>query len=676
MPTVAWTSASLLYAGATRVYVRQYWADEWELIANLEPLEMRWALYPDIPTAQLRFDYGRYIARNGNTVQTIAKVNWLGWYVRIEADCEDGTLLWVGFIDEATDNQGGLVPVSSNPADGNIPTGRIDLVAYAMPAALKHERILTSQWWDGSGKRTSGCGLTFNKTKNRTPTKPSGQPTHLFYAGDDGVEWTSQDVVDYLLEHHCPRKPDGSNGIPFALVGGTLLPDWPLGELASDGQTVWALLERLIERRNFVTASYLYDETENEVQFKLHSMSHITADLGDGKTLVANDSLLDVILDLDQSTTATVTRSATQQYHQVVVRGAKRSSIVTLRCDSQGLLKDWTTDEETAWLTGASDHPDYDTWDEKEKRIENDRVRDGLRNVFSRFKLYSDDWLLNGGIGNVFRRDDGFKHYSFPPEFEIITSLPIDPDGDYSGDNIETEDPAATINSGLTADPIFCHKDFLHENLLTLPYFNVQVEQPEPQKLSFISSGVSQLHFDSAAIYLQNDIVEYDRVNYRSFRATVSVQEDRYAEGVVPETVSGTLDQVRRIVIYTPGTERCDYMCPQTIVQLNEAGTAGTVSLGGLVNDNRDRLRWQAELHALWYLIPRAILTIQSARPSATPAVGQLLTTLNATREHAATINTIVSEITLRIPLTENGEPGAPQYTLKTADYSDLQLPF
>jgi hypothetical protein len=209
-----------------------------------------------------------------------------------------------------------------------------------------------------------------------------------------------------------------------------------------------------------------------------------------------------------------------------------------------------------------------------------------------------------------------------------------------------------------------------------LPDFAVQIDIAGPQKVNINLQGVSQMHIaDGEAIPLRTDHFEVRDYKWEDIIATLCIQEDRYATGLSPATVTETVDQVRRLVIYTPGGERQDWLAKDTIVDIDGSFTAVRSTVSAFLNNQSDRLRWQANLHALWYLVPRAILTIQSARPSAVPAVGQLLTTLNATREHAATINTIVSEITLRIPIAENGDPGPPTYTLRTADYSDLHLP-
>jgi hypothetical protein len=52
-----------------------------------------------MPVAQLEMDYGLVLPHGTATWATQSPINLGGWYVRVEVDCQDGTLVWVGFID-------------------------------------------------------------------------------------------------------------------------------------------------------------------------------------------------------------------------------------------------------------------------------------------------------------------------------------------------------------------------------------------------------------------------------------------------------------------------------------------------------------------------------------------------------------------------------------------------
>lgn len=687
MPSVVWNETSLAFAGVTHVYVRQYWSDAWSEIVNMHATEVRWTLYPEIPSANLAFFYGPYLPSNGTSFSTVSRTNWLGYYVKIVVECEDGNLLWVGFIDSQTDTQGGIV--------GGIASGKLDLVAYGMAAVLQYERVINSRWWDGTAVRTSGSGLTFNKQstnsdepgKNRTATIPSGTGSHAFSAETTAVEWTAQDIVTYLLKYHSPTHPDGSPSIPFTATNSTLLPDWNIGEIATDGYTVWELLERLIDKRNFLTASYLYDEGTNTNVLQFHSMSHINASLGAGKTLLANSSLLTIACHADNATTAIVQATATQNYQRVLVRGARRTTICTLRANNDGLDKAWTTGEKDAFNAGASAESTYAALQDTEKRLANERIRETLQHVFRRFKLYSDDWSLTSQ-GQVFRADDdATRHYAFPHELKILPEVPWHPNGDYDGNKLATNHADAIKNSGLWAKPfIVIHRyevfgDFIP--LDALPDFHVEVRMFDDRNIEFVTQGVSQMHLATGvAVPTAVDIVERRQYDYTYIQATLAIQEDRYAEATNASfaSVNPLIDQVRTILVYTPGSERLDRAQNGAIVGITADANYDKVTIANgtptqFVNDGRDRLRWLAELYALWYGVARSVLTINSARPSATPFVGQMVTTLNAGTAQAATINSIISEITLSLPLVENGIATPPSYTLRTTAYELTELP-
>src|SRR3990167_5922035 len=131
--SVNWGTSSLTYAGTQRVYVRQRWADAWTYQGNIWCEECTWSLLPAMPVASLRLDYGTVLPHGSTTWVQQAKLSIGGWYAKIEFDCADGVLAWVGFLDETADLQGGRT--------GSVVAGQQRWIAYGMPQVLASELI-------------------------------------------------------------------------------------------------------------------------------------------------------------------------------------------------------------------------------------------------------------------------------------------------------------------------------------------------------------------------------------------------------------------------------------------------------------------------------------------------------------------------------------------------------
>jgi hypothetical protein len=68
-----------------------------------------------------------------------------------------------------------------------------------------------------------------------------------------------------------------------------------------------------------------------------------------------------------------------------------------------------------------------------------------------------------------------------------------------------------------------------------------------------------------------------------------------------------------------------------------------------------------------WYGTTRKVLRLVSARPSATPLVGQMVTTVNVDTAHASTVNTVVSEIAVQMRRGLDLPVAVAEYSLTTA---------
>jgi hypothetical protein len=91
------------------VYTKQRWADAWVLDNAVDVLTVTWNAAPNIPTATLRYRYGRVVEQGALVESTRTKRNWLGHYVKLVVTCADGQRVWHGFIDDIADEQTGIV---------------------------------------------------------------------------------------------------------------------------------------------------------------------------------------------------------------------------------------------------------------------------------------------------------------------------------------------------------------------------------------------------------------------------------------------------------------------------------------------------------------------------------------------------------------------------------------
>lgn len=690
MPAINFESLSA-FTGPTRVYTRQFWADAWVLVDNLWPNELSWTLLPDPPTASFRSDYGPIVSQNDNGWRIIPKLNVLGWYVKVEVDCPDGTVVWVGFIDDVVDFQGGIqasVVDRVGTTHTNVPFGRYDITAYAMTQALAYETIYKAYWWDGSAKRESGAAIPFNANgkPNRTNTVPAGETSHLFSAASNAAYWSSRDIVAYLIAQHPPKKQSGAVGIPFDLINGSILPNWDQPVIDTDRVNVWELLEQLIDRRLFLAASVGYNGTTNTNELRIHSLSPTSATLGGGRTLSANTDLLTIACVNSAHTSAVVRASATSSFQRVVARGAKRTSTATLKIND-GIYKAWDSTQATEYSEAASLEADYATADSNERRRMNANVRAQAEydDVFRHLILKdTDDYTLSGNF--VFQTDDTTpaRHYAWPKSIEILPQLALLSGVDYSSTNITSG--LDLSKAGANRLPLIAmkvpnstgtkRKDVTRIGLLGWLFgqdadaaYSVDVlldDDGRGIRLNVVNApqyAIGGPEFDA----LDVDSVVDTRWDIATTEATVTLLDDRFAEGKVESAGIATADQVRTIVVDVGPGWRRDWVVKDTTVDIKHDSTLRRNTNGGFIRDDSAILASFATLAGLWFLVPRNLLTVSGSRPSAVPAVGQLVTTLNAGTGHAVSINTIVSQIVLRLPMGENGPAPNPEFQLQTA---------
>lgn len=691
MAFVDWYGSSLNYLGAQRVYVRQRWADAWSYQGNIWCTDASWSLLPAMPTTAFELHYGKVLPHGSHTWVEQAKLNLGGWYIRVEFPCEDGTLLWVGFVDEIADSQGGASTVA---------TGTQTFIAYAMPQVLASEVITSTRWWDqrNSVARASGSAITFNQggKPNRTPTIKAGETTHIFQARDRRLDtapskpdfWSSRDIAQYLIKHAMPKDQAGAEKIKWRLDGASLIPNWDKPTIETEGRPVLSILEDLVNPSRLLQLSTTLDEstTPNTVVLTVNSLSSVALSLPNGETFAANSNPLEISTTAAHDTQILTQRSETATVNQVVVKGGLRESCGTYIIGTLSVfVEGWSSTDATQYEDAASGITGYSGLSDSDKKLANERKRakPGMKDVYRTFDLNSNGLFINTTGGFVFSENDDSRYYPYWGSVQVVPQLPLKLNVDYSGSEVFTG--AAYDVSKDVADyrqpyvlfkrPSSSPAKYIQAEKMANkrhdPLFSVAVGiENDGQSLTLDVNGAEQ-HAIAHGVFTPLDVdtttAQLGSWEYYDTQLTLSLQEDRYAEAKYPADDSlPTRDVIRRKVFYAGPAYQLVTVLDETIVDVEDDGTEITSS-GGLLIDDRDKLESLAMIAASWWLIPRQVLRLNSKRPSAVAAVGQLLTYANAGTPQAVTINTVVSEIRLSSQRGENDGLADVSYSLTTA---------
>lgn len=693
MAYVDWYGSALNYAGAQRVYVRQRWADSWSYQPNIWCTDASWSLLPAMPTAAFELHYGKVLPHGSHTWGIQSKLNLGGWYVRVEFDCEDGTLLWVGFIDEQADSQGGYSTVA---------TGTQTFVAYSMAQVLASEVITSTRWWDqrNSVARDSGSAITFNPggKPNRTPTIKAGETTHIFQARDRRLNtapskpdfWSSRDIAQYLMKHAMPTDQAGAERIKWRLDNASLIPNWDRPTIDTEGRPVLSILEDIVNPSRLLQLSTTLDEstTPATVVLSVNSLSSTTLSLPNGESFAANSNPLTISTAAAHDTQILTQRSETAIVNQVVVKGGLRETTGTWKiAPTTGNLfvHGFDSTMEAAYESAASGITGYSGLSDSDKKLANERQRakPGMKDVYRTFDLFQGYSFANDTGGYVFETDAAEKYYPYWGAVQIMPQLPLKLNVDYSGSEIATG--AAYDISKDVADyrppyvlfkrPSSSPEKYIQAEKMANkrhdPLFSIAVGiENDGQSLTLDVNGAEQhaaAHGQFTALAVDTTTTQLGSWDYRDAQLTLSLQEDRYAEARYPaDDDLPTRDVIRRKVFYAGPAYKLVTVIDQTIVDVEDDGTEITTS-GGLLQDDRDKLESLAMIAASWWLVPRQVLRLNSKRPSATPAVGMMLVQVNPGTSQAMAIGTVVSEIRISSQRGEGDSLADTSYSLTTA---------
>lgn len=659
-----------------RVYTRAAWADSWTERPDIACVQCVWNAAPDRSSATLVRDYGRTLTPGGIATSDLTALSLEGAFVLIEWDNdESGINYWLGVIDGRADAPDG-------PTDGTIPaSGRQSFTAYGMERLLQVAPVLDTVWDDSGVSTRSGGATAFNAggKPNRSASVITDE-TYVFDFDPTAAEfWSTQDIINHLLFYHLPTNDRGVASIPWTLANASIVPDWDAPEVETEGLTIWEILNRLLDSRLLLGWAVGFDNTSlNVAPFSLAAASIA---LG-GETFAANGTQHTLTYSSDPMSEGEISIDRSDMCDQVIVRGAQRVSVCTVRVAEGDLEAGWTTALEDDYNDGASNDVSYASWDLYRQREANDTVRRGppLEDVFS-LLLWPDAWGWtvdnDGSAENVFDPDSGTDPYvPYRGAVELLPSLPFKQGGDYAGAISSVYEhaqgdfrkPLVMVSiEGFAGEIVDVTR--IGQGLKIVPEtgetidYTVSVET-DPDRLGLrlrVHGGPQHAIAGSDFTALTAD--EFGTANWDILTtiATVALTDDRYCEAIQPATPS-TADVVRRRVFHVGDAYQQIYIVPGTVVEVGIDNDERT-SDGGYLRDDTDKLGYLAELLEAYHTNPRNSLTLRTHRRTGQMNVGDMIDTANGT-----SIEAVVTRIQIDAPLGDGRQaPQATQTFIATA---------
>lgn len=707
--------------GIQRVYIKQTWAGGWLPLPESHCTEAAWCVSPTMPTATLVYDYGG-VKNAGSPVYVIqTKLDILGWYVKVEMECEAASyMLWYGVVGHVEDHHYGIIPVNGVA----LASGQQTLHCYGLEKLLDGDSIADSFIdVDNEAGEWVNLPITFNEggRPNRNDRLfVGGFANYVFEGRSIGTSatlrptaqyWNTLYIINYLLGCKSPVESFRTRNwrIPFTLFQlNALVPVMDRPVVHQEGQTVLSILNRLLDRRRLrgfyvrvdVNVAGLGTDFVRLIPV-LFNAEDIDTGIDDTDFIVGNEHPINLVYDYNENTTAIVRKSNVAKYDRIIVRGARRTSTCTMWVDTDYLQPAWTTTEEVAYETGASDEANYATWDllEQQKRNAEVRAHESLSAVYSWFKI-PDGWA--GDVGDiasetlthhVFIKDDGFAAPQYIHAVTCEPYLPLYEHVDYAGDEIAdgtAEAPKHKIyRQPLVAFYMPTDLRWVAGNAIatlaeasgdaddegTNVRWSASVRPQQDSRVIEVRVSGEQQHVIAATDFTpldeDRDLGDYDYAD-QGMVCTICLQENRYAEGQYPADGTGdsaNIDVRVGHIIYAGDAYRQDYVVPSTVVDIDDAGALVTTT-GGYVRDDTDSLSAAARIAYEWWKQERVVITLVTTQITTYIPLGCLIETVGdwtvADNEHYETVNTVVTEVRIEWPKLEENHIAAPTMTIVT----------
>lgn len=612
-------------------YVKQRWTDPWIMVPFLDCLMAEERAAPGIGSARFRYHYG-WIKREGYPYYAgFYPLNIGGWYigvgVSVIAGFERSQVLWVGVADYEHHAPHGTTGWLQGPQEIN---------AFALEHLFDRIQIRGAYTENGYVERA----LRFNVRDGRGLTVKGNRsaergPAGAYVFGQAGEEWSSQDILEYLLAYYAPA------GMMFTLGGALNVLRNVKEQWDFNGQTVFQAINALVDRNRGLGWRLRTWNGEGVINLDVFTGLQEPISVG-AYTVPANAEQMVVSFDgrIDGQPEIVVNRLAT--YERLEVRGGSVYSTFSLSFADETLTEGWTESLETAYKGGSTAE------DAGAEDHDAERSTDKFKSVYQDFKVPDDwDWEAGDGEGGdkypvvpvvlddgtVVQTTKGVYYtpgHTFERELCIRANDPelveeADPRFQTAFVVVKQSEPGVDEDpeDEIEPDPVVTWHYVDKLSAIELTPASVRVEDKglvirvEP-RLNHIAA---KNHFNSDS----NAESEYD---YRDYIATVQVETD--ARLVIRATLPGMpqTETGRTKVIEYPGAVYWQIL-PGTVLDITD-GELVRAENWRVERDDTPTLRAVAALAAAWYLVPRSNLAFQKMGVGLAHPVGQLIRGLAA----------------------------------------------
>lgn len=711
------------YPVQVRVWTKANWLDEWAEDTGLQVNSVTWEVAPRIGTAQLYFRYGIGKLYDSQVFETLARKEIDRHFVKIQLLTDHPTVAgatlakyWYGIVEITRD-------VIEGSAD--VPRGRQTILAYGLEHLLYQNPVRSSVYYKDSVTRLgdSLAGLTFNENGVANMIDDEGGANRFTadLSADETDYWSTKDIVRYLCEFHSIPDPTVHIGeqiathstikIALQLDRSDVLPTWDRPVLESHGRTLGQLFNALMPRHRLLGwYTEISDVDPTTLRIVPYTFAGYDLTIVPGQTIPANPNEKTITVHESAQTQLHVEWDRSGQYDQVIVEGAKRRSVFTMTAHvgTGTLEKGWTDELEVEYEKAASEaagYPASSEVDERRRRNADSRGRDRLRSVFSRFKL-PDDWDFMAGYGMLqvpvfpvdvpYGDEDNFNSgvYVYRPHLSLLPTLPLIAGKEYFHFETEPDTEPEDLGLGNLGEELppfaiiqvpqddskwaYLHKvGMTADTPNTIPEanrrwsarirVNSRIREPafhvdvtgQPQHV------IASQDFDGLAE--DRDLGDLD---WRNMLATVAVEEDRRVYGAYPhiEQVE-SIDHVRVLRIDAGDQFRLDFMPYRTCLGISARGTPIFTTGPQWLNDDRAALYRVAKLAYEWYGTERRALRMVTKKITNGIDIGDLITSVSTGPEtsHELPINTVVTQVAIEFPMTDQARPAVAQMSFSTA---------
>ncbi len=465
---------------AVKVYVKERWADAWDIEPDLYCDSVVFTANPDMATAHFTWRYGRLIPPGKTTWVTVAPYDGLRNFVKVVIEdpdhdraaddpSEPPPIVWHGILEQDSGQQKGILAA---PAGQRHKAGTQRLVAYGLDLMLARHVLRSSAVDYGNGiEGVVGRAAPFNAAANagapdqgETGNRSAdlGDKLTYLFASElaEARLWSSYDIARYLLAYQPPPNQVDDVVIPWDLdsatfLGGTL-PSFDTPRVAQQARSLRQVLDELLDRRRLlgytVDVAPPTDLTPTEsVVLRCFTFAPSAIEY-EGHAIGANQDQVSLVFDGEAALeSAVVRRASLEQVDQVVCQGERAVACFTIVAGGDvltptgTLVPGWTLAQQNDYNAGASGVAGYGDLDLYQQQQLNDAARsvDRLRRVYSYWGL---DSVWQGKVGapgaevSYFPRaaDDPTPLPYYLPLLKFRSHLPLKTNHDYSGARIDT----------------------------------------------------------------------------------------------------------------------------------------------------------------------------------------------------------------------------------------------